>query len=104
MFRDWMKRMGQPRGAAAKALGARADVRAVAAEDGLAVFDMTRGTVFRSNAVGAEIWRGVIEQGREPGAVAESLAERFGVAREQARDDVDRFVGQLRQEGLVGCR
>jgi hypothetical protein len=84
-----------------KALQPCADVRAVAAADGLAVFDMGRGVMFKANAVGSEIWRCIIEQHRDEGSVARALAGRFGVPAEQARIDVSRFLGQLREQGLV---
>ena|SRR5215469_4053267 len=82
-------------------LRASANVRAIAADGGLAVFDTVRGGVFRSNAVGAEIWRELIERQRDPSSVAEELAGQFGISTVRARQDVARFVGQLREEKLV---
>jgi Coenzyme PQQ synthesis protein D (PqqD) len=105
MFRDWIdKTDGRQSGSSAATLCARADVRAVAVADGLAVLDMGRGTVFKANAVGAEIWRELIEQQRDTESVAETLAGRFDVSPAQAREDVNRFVGQLCKEGLVSSR
>jgi hypothetical protein len=102
MIREWIGKIwwissGEPRAE----LQPRAEVRAVAADDGLAVFDMGRGVMFKANAVGSEIWRGVIEQRRDASSVARVLAGRFGVPTEQAQYDVSRFLGQLVEQGLV---
>jgi hypothetical protein len=102
MLKRWIDRIRRPScRMAAETLRPSPDVRAVAADDGLAVFDMGRGAMFKSNAVGAEIWRAVIEQHRDTSSVARSLAGRFGVPAAQAEDDVSRFLDQLRQQGLV---
>ena len=101
---DWMRKIRRPpEQGASDTLRAHPDVRAVSA-DGLALFDTVRGGVFRSNEVGAEIWRGLIEQQRQAETVAEGLAARFGIPAERAREDVSRFVDQLRQHRLVTTR
>ena len=102
MIREWIgkfrRRSADERGGE---LQPCPEVRAVAAHDGLAVFHMGRGVMFKANAVGSEIWRGVIEQHRDAGSVARALAGRFGVPPEQAQHDVTRFLGQLLEQGLV---
>jgi hypothetical protein len=104
MIRHWIEKMRGRSPRAGSELQPCAEVRAVAAQDGLAVFHMGRGVMFKANAVGAEIWRGVIEQHRDAAAVARTLAGRFGVAPEQAEHDVSRFLGQLLEQGLVCSR
>lgn len=102
MIREWILRIRRrSSGEGSGELQACAEVRAVAEDDGLAVFHMGRGLMFKANAVGSEIWRGVIEQRRDAGSVARALAGRFGVPPEQARHDVSRFLGQLLEQGLV---
>lgn len=102
---DWLRKVRRlPPGEMSGVLFAGADVRAVAAADGLAVFDLARGGVFRSNAVGAEIWRELIERQRDAASVANEFAGRFGISAEQACEDMARFVEQLRQQGLVTVR
>ena len=105
MIFDWMRKTRRPpEDNASDTVRANPDVRAVAAADGLAVFDTVHGGVFRSNAVGAEIWRELIEKQGEAGRVADRLAGRFDIPVEQAREDVSRFVDQLRQHRLVTIR
>lgn len=102
MLRDWIERIHRTsRGMPAELLRPSPDVRAVAAEDGLAVFHMGRGAMFKSNAIGSEIWRTVIEQHRDARSVAKALAGQFGVPAAQAEQDVSRFLAQLRDQGLV---
>jgi len=99
---DWLRKIRRvPEGELCGAWRPCPDVRAVAAPDGLAVFDLEHGCVFRSNAVGAEIWREVVERQRGAAAVAGELAGRFGISAVQAREDVTRFVNQLREQKLV---
>lgn len=101
MLRDWIERIRRLRGAASEAFRPSPEVRAVAADDGLAVFDMKRGAMFKSNAVGSAIWRAAIEQRRDTHSVAKILAGRFGVPAAQAEHDVSRFLEQLQKQGLV---
>lgn len=102
MWRDWIEKIRRPsRVAPSEALRPAPDVRAVAAEDGLAVFHMGRGAMFKSNAIGSEIWRSVIEQRRDTRSVARELAGRFGVPAAQAEQDVSRFLAQLQEKELV---
>lgn len=102
MLRDWVARICHTAGPAPSgALRPAPEVRAVAADDGLAVFDMGRGAMFKSNAIGSEIWRAIIEQHRDARSVAKTLAGRFGVPAAQAEEDVSRFLAQLRQHGLL---
>ena len=101
MIREWFGKLRRRSSEERGEFQPCAEVRAVAADDGLAVFHMGRGMMFKANAVGSEIWRGVIEQRRDAGSVARALAGRFGVPPEQASHDVARFLGQLLEQGLV---
>lgn len=102
MLRNWIEKIRRPsRGTPSEVLRPSPDVRAVAAEDGLAVFHMGRGAMFKSNAIGSEIWRAVIEQQRDMHSVAKTLAGRFGVPATQAEQDVSRFLAQLQEQELV---
>ena len=99
-FVGWLAGFGsEPQ--TARGLRAGKDVRAVVSEQGLAVFDMSRGTVFKANAVGATIWQLAIEDRQDPAMVAQELAARYGQPVTRTRADVDQFVAQLRQERLV---
>jgi len=102
MLRDWIERIRRPSpGTRSGVLRPSPDVRAVAAEDGLAVFHMGRGAMFKSNAIGSEIWRTVIEQHRDKHGIAKTLAGRFGVSAAQAEQDVSRFLAQLQEQELI---
>lgn len=66
----------------------------------LAVFTDDGDAVFTLNEVGSLILAAIAE-GTPTSAVAESLSKRFGQDTATCVEIVDRFVEQLRDEGLV---
>lgn len=62
------------------------------------VADMQR--VFALNPVGAAIWE-ALDGARDVAAIAEHIAHLFTVEHSAAMADVERFLGELRREGLI---
>jgi hypothetical protein len=62
--------------------------------------DAVKSTYLSANATGSMLWdqlsRGATREG-----LADGLIGRFGIEREQALEDVDRFLDELRREGLL---
>lgn len=56
------------------------------------------------NETGAAIWE-LLEDGKSPEQIAESFAEEYGIAKEEALADVRQFMEQLEQQGICadGC-
>lgn len=68
--------------------------------DGRAVLiDLERATALGLNDSASFLWQRL--DGREPPALAAELAREFEVEPEQARRDVDEFVGLLRARGFL---
>jgi hypothetical protein len=64
------------------------------------VVDPRGRKLFLMNKVGAAIW-GAVERGASAGEMVDELVRRFRVEADQARGDVDRFLGALEQGGLA---
>ena len=76
----------------------RDDVSTVVTEYGMVLLDERAGRYWQIGPVGVV----VIEQlSRGVDAVVESVTDRFDVGPDQARTDVDAFLGQLAAAGLV---
>lgn len=75
-------------------------LRDLAVSDTGFVFDPYTGATYSLNGPGIVLLRG-IRDGLGRDELVEQLAERFEVADHDLRRDVDEFVQQLREEGLV---
>src|SRR5579871_3967392 len=76
------------------------EARAVIHRDRLAVFHASRGSMFKANGVGAQIWEALAKETPVP-LVAEQVALRYGITPQRAEADVAAFIAQLRNAGLV---
>jgi hypothetical protein len=76
------------------------EARAVIHRDRLAVFHADRGSMFKANGVGAQIWEALANETPAP-LVAEQLVRRYGITPQRAQADVEAFIAQLRDAGLV---
>lgn len=76
------------------------DVKSSPHSDGLVLIDVSRGTVFSANRVGALIWNAAAEQ-RTLDRIAESISSEFHIPVQAAQDDAAEFVAQLVKEGLL---
>jgi hypothetical protein len=69
-------------------------------ENGLVLFSLTAGRLFRANRTGARIWS-AITQGKDADLVAQELSNEFGVSVSRAAEDVARFIQSLTRSELL---
>jgi hypothetical protein len=79
------------------------DVRASFHDDGVVFLDVRGGTVFRSNRIGAAIWKGLIGR-QELATIAAQIGREYSITAEQAMEDASSFVAQLESHGFLVCR
>jgi hypothetical protein len=63
------------------------------------LIDVSRGTVFSANRVGAMIWKAA--ERRTLDRIAESISSEFHIPPQAAQNDAAEFVAQLAKEGLL---
>jgi hypothetical protein len=66
----------------------------------LVVINLEKGSYYSSDGIGAYLWQ-CVEQQVESAAILAALTSGFGLAPEQARSDLESFLGALKREGLV---
>jgi Coenzyme PQQ synthesis protein D (PqqD) len=76
------------------------DARATVAEDGVVFLHLRSGIVFRSNRVGAAIWR-ALDRRQDIAAIASDIGREYGVPLEQAARDAMGFITQLEAQGFL---
>jgi hypothetical protein len=76
------------------------DVRASLQGDGVVFLHTQNGVVFRSNRVGAAIWKGLSDR-KAIASIAEEIGREHGIPFQQAAEDASRFVAQLEAEGFL---
>lgn len=76
-------------------------VRANVTPDNLIVLDLVKGQIFTANTVGSRIWRGLFLDNQPEEQLVETIASEWGTAPEIVAKDVEKFVVQLKQQGLV---
>lgn len=69
-------------------------------DDEVVALDLAASTYLRINGSGALLWR-QLETSATRDQLVDALAGRFDLTREQAAADVERFVGSLRDRGLL---
>ena len=69
-------------------------------EDGAVFFHLDTGVLFKSNRVGAQIWKGVLSQDT-PATIISQISSEYGIAEEQAAQDTGQFLAALESEGFV---
>ena len=79
------------------------DGRASWQEDGVVFLQLRTGVIFRSNRVGAVIWKGITDR-QTMTAITAQVSRDYAVPLEQAARDAANFVAQLEANGLVMCR
>ena len=68
--------------------------------DEMVVLHLANGTYFGLDPVGAILWD-TLSAGHRPAAALERILANFDVTREVAEQDLDRFLGELEQGGLI---
>lgn len=75
-------------------------VRVSVGADGAIVLDLDRGAYLSLNRTGGRIWSRLSE-GAAPGTIASELATSCRVDEQRVRADVERFLTEIREKGLV---
>jgi len=75
-------------------------VRATVDENGLVLFSLTAGKLFRANRMGARIWSAVT-QGEDAELLAQELSNEFGISVSRAAEDISRFLQSLTRSELL---
>ena len=76
------------------------DVKASLHSGGIVLINLSRGTVFSANRIGAMIWNAAAERWTLD-RVAESISCEFHIPAPAAQHDAAEFVAQLAKEGLL---
>lgn len=76
------------------------EVAAKAFDGEVVVVHLGTCTYYSASGSGAEAWTW-IEEGRGVAEVAAAMAQRYRIDPGRAREDVDRFVARLLEEGLI---
>jgi hypothetical protein len=95
-----INRSGGPQSQTALALRPSPDIRTSFDGNGAVFLDLRRGTIFRSNLVGAAVWKG-LAAGNDQWAISGQLARDYGIAVERVAQDVARFLTQLESAGFL---
>jgi len=74
--------------------------RSVAGENLLIPVHGCTSSVYTLNATGCRLWD-LLEQARTEDELADALAGKYRIAREEARRDVATFLGEMLRMGLV---
>lgn len=75
-------------------------VRATVDENGVVLFSLTAGKLFRANRTGARIWS-AISQGKDAELLAQELSNEFGISVSRATEDISRFLQSLTRSELL---
>ena len=84
----------------AAAFGFAPEVTVRAHGEGAVFLHNARGVVYSCNRVGAQLWAG-LRDGRALAAIAEGVAQEYGVSVETVTRDADRFVADLERAGIL---
>jgi len=100
------KRLVMPDGPARRTPAVSPHVRASLQDGALVLLDVSQGLLFKSNGIGARIWRGLSE-GLSAREIAGQLSAEFSVTAERVEQDVLQFLTDLQIHGLAttggGC-
>jgi hypothetical protein len=77
--------------------------RAILHDDGIVFLQVRSGTVFKSNRIGAEIWKRLAD-GENVDSIAANLSRQYTVSCERALADARNFVSELESRSLVTRR
>jgi len=69
-------------------------------DEEVAVLNLEKSLYFSLSGVGAHVWE-LLEEPRSVDAICESVAGHFDITAEACRGDVLKFLGDLREAGLI---
>ena len=75
-------------------------VRCMSDADGAVLLDLKGGKYFSLNPLGALVWQ-LLEQRADRKSIEQEIVDTFDVPAATAAQDLDRFLGDLQQKGLV---
>jgi pyrroloquinoline quinone biosynthesis protein D len=70
-------------------------------DEEVVVMSLESGDFFSLTGTAREIWR-LIDGSRDRAALVTALANEYGAAAEEVAPDVDAFLGELAEAGLIG--
>lgn len=76
------------------------DVKASLHSEGIVLINLSRGTVFSANRIGAMIWNAAADRWSLE-RVASSISSEFHIPAQTAQQDAAEFLAQLAAEGLL---
>ena len=76
-------------------------VRANVTADNLIVLDLVKGQIFTANSIGSRIWRGLFVENQPEEQLADDIAKEWETKPEIVAKDIEKFLVQLKQQGLV---
>lgn len=76
-------------------------VRANVTDDNLIVLDLVKGQIFTANVIGSRIWRGLFVDNQPTEQLVETISTEWGTTPEVVAKDVEKFLVQLKQRGLL---
>lgn len=95
-----LRRIFRTRETRAGSIAVSPDVRASFQDDGVVFLQLRSGVVFRSNRVGAAIWKDLGDR-REVAEIAARIGSEYGIPEEQAARDTTQFLTQLESQGFL---
>ena len=78
----------------------KADVTWQQLDDEIIILDLNGGEYLSVNGSGAFLWK-QLDAGAEFEGLVSSLSDEYDLPRERAHDDVEAFLTQLREAGLL---
>jgi hypothetical protein len=70
--------------------------------DELVVLELSTSTYLTLNGTAKQIWEGLVGGATREALIA-SLVERYGISTDQAQADVEVFIGELTDRGLLAA-
>lgn len=76
-------------------------LKSLAISDNGFLFDVTTGQTYTLNSIAHEIIR-KLQDGHKPSEILQSLLDEYDVSKDDAERDLEYFIVQLKEHGLLG--
>jgi hypothetical protein len=76
------------------------NVRSTVTDEGVVLMDVSTGTIFHSNPIGARVWT-KLQEGLPVGTIVDEVAAEFKAPREQVETDVRQYIETLKVKKLI---
>jgi hypothetical protein len=77
-----------------------AEVTATVIDSEAIMINLTSGVYYSTDGAGARIWQ-LASGGVNPSEISELIATEYSIPQSQAAEDIERFLGQFLEEGLL---